>query len=198
MGSGLRKEVNSVSLFRGSLFVWYVADMESIFVMRWGFCKDLNYFLLLILLAWILPCWYCFYVIQTGEDICSMNCKAELPTLRNLNLAEVFSAYVRVCSISYSLFNFNLYSGQKSKKHIWYLILGHLFVPFQVATSDQHSLVCLETSNHALEMAEFGMNADLLPEFKDDTWDFNRHRWSKKGSSLCAYEWYVLSSYFVA
>ncbi|XXG66459.1 hypothetical protein AAC387_Pa06g0027 [Persea americana] len=82
---------------------------------------------------------------ETGEDICSMDCKAELPKLRKFDLDEV-------------------------------------------VTCDQHSLVCLERSNGALEMVEFGMNADLLPEFKDDTWDFNRHRWSKKQSGLCAYE----------
>lgn len=27
-----------------------------------------------------------------------------------------------------------------------------------------------------------------LPEFGEDTWDYNRHRWSKKRSSLCTYE----------
>ena len=25
---------------------------------------------------------------------------------------------------------------------------------------------------------------------EEDTWDFNRNRWSRKRSKLCAYEWY--------
>ncbi|KAI4317347.1 hypothetical protein L6164_025221 [Bauhinia variegata] len=30
--------------------------------------------------------------------------------------------------------------------------------------------------------------ASIVPVFDEDTWDYNRHRWSKKKSSLCTYE----------
>lgn len=31
-----------------------------------------------------------------------------------------------------------------------------------------------------------------VPEFGGDTWDYDRHQWSKKISGLCTYEWYIL------
>ncbi|XP_058104522.1 uncharacterized protein LOC131248305 isoform X2 [Magnolia sinica] len=82
---------------------------------------------------------------ETGEDICSINCKAELPKLRNID-------------------------------------------PVEVASSHQDSLVCLERPKGVLQMAELKMNALQMPEFKEDIWDFDRHRWSKKNSSFCTYE----------
>lgn len=29
------------------------------------------------------------------------------------------------------------------------------------------------------------------PELGEDTWDYKNHRWSKKKSDLCTYEWYI-------
>lgn len=54
--------------------------------------------------------------------------------------------------------------------------------------SDHDSLFSMTRPNGALQMAEFAMDSHLLPELKADTWDFDRHRWSKKQSSLCTYE----------
>ncbi|KAM3687024.1 hypothetical protein ACB098_10G046200 [Castanea mollissima] len=70
---------------------------------------------------------------ETDDDICSMECKAEL--LQNLKLDKGSS-------------------------------------------SDQISDVSTSGVKGALP----------LPEFGEDTWDYNRHRWSKKRSSLCTYE----------
>ncbi|KAA8522232.1 hypothetical protein F0562_012905 [Nyssa sinensis] len=70
---------------------------------------------------------------ETEDDICSMDCKAEL--LENFKLAE----------------------GPLSNQSPVESSLGPI---------------------HALQMPEFGV----------DTWDYNRHRWSKMKSSLCTYE----------
>lgn len=70
---------------------------------------------------------------ETDDDICSMECKAEL--LENLKIATPPS-------------------------------------------TNQSLVVSSARSSRALP----------LPEFGEDTWDFDRHRWSKKRSSLCTYE----------
>lgn len=31
-----------------------------------------------------------------------------------------------------------------------------------------------------------------VPESGGDTWDYDRHCWSKKISGLCTYKWYIL------
>lgn len=72
---------------------------------------------------------------ETDDDICSMECKAEL--LKNQNL--VFSEE-----------------------------------PFE----NQISIVPLSGLNGPKQTPEFGV----------DTWDFSRHKWSKKRSTLCTYE----------
>ncbi|XP_077245076.1 uncharacterized protein LOC143885017 isoform X2 [Tasmannia lanceolata] len=71
---------------------------------------------------------------ETGEDICSMDCKSELPKFQNLDQIE----------------------GGASKE----------------------SLISLTRPEDALWM----------PEPKEETWDFDRHRWTKIRSSLCTYE----------
>ncbi|KAJ9706891.1 hypothetical protein PVL29_002048 [Vitis rotundifolia] len=71
---------------------------------------------------------------ETDDDVCSMDCKAEL--LKNLRLSEE------------SLSN----EG------------------------------CPTVSSSGLKCAL------PVPEFGEDTWDYDHHRWSKKRSSLCTYE----------
>lgn len=45
----------------------------------------------------------------------------------------------------------------------------------------------LGNRNPYLSSSELSSNHPF-PELAEDTWDYNRHRWSKKGSSLCTYE----------
>ncbi|XWS38565.1 hypothetical protein CRYUN_Cryun19dG0142400 [Craigia yunnanensis] len=45
----------------------------------------------------------------------------------------------------------------------------------------------LSNRNPSLSSSEL-TSIHPLPEFAEDTWDYNHHRWSKKGSSLCSYE----------
>ncbi|GMY30039.1 isoform 2 of probable atp-dependent rna helicase ddx59 [Fagus crenata] len=45
------------------------------------------------------------------------------------------------------------------------------------------------SSDQTSDVSTSGVKGALpLPEFGEDTWDYNRHRWSKKRSSLCTYE----------
>ncbi|XP_050263740.1 uncharacterized protein LOC126707994 [Quercus robur] len=45
------------------------------------------------------------------------------------------------------------------------------------------------SSDRISDVSTSGVKGALpLPEFGEDTWDYNRHRWSKKRSSLCTYE----------
>jgi hypothetical protein len=56
------------------------------------------------------------------------------------------------------------------------------------------SFICYQgpASNQQLDVSSSGFKCALpVPLLGEDTWDYNRHRWSKKISNLCAYEWYV-------
>ncbi|KAL6007854.1 hypothetical protein ACLOJK_033358 [Asimina triloba] len=76
---------------------------------------------------------------ETGEDICSSDCKAELPKLKNVELDEVPSS-------------------------------GH--DPF----------MCLERPKGVVQMPE--LKPSEYSDFEGAIWDYDRHRWSKKRSSL--------------
>ncbi|KAJ4955081.1 hypothetical protein NE237_011864 [Protea cynaroides] len=71
---------------------------------------------------------------ETGDDICSIDCKTELLKPQNLDLP-------------------------------------------QGANNSQDSLVCSSGSKGAFQVPEF-----------EDAWDYEQHQWTKKRSSLCAYE----------
>lgn len=48
------------------------------------------------------------------------------------------------------------------------------------------------SSNQREDVSSSGPKFTLpMPDFGEDTWDYERHRWSKKISSLSTYEWYL-------
>ncbi|KAG8374738.1 hypothetical protein BUALT_Bualt10G0027100 [Buddleja alternifolia] len=97
---------------------------------------------------------------ETDDDVCSMECKAEL--LQSIKLHQVLLVMLPLIITSF-VFHFLPLNSKTF---------------FQKPESGQIHGVSFSERRCALE----------VPESGGDTWDYDRHCWSKKRSGLCTYE----------
>lgn len=99
---------------------------------------------------------------------------------RPMMISAAWSAKQTSCKFLDLIRCFSVYKLLPFERKYGFLNLNPSFSKnFQGPSSDQNPDVSSSGRNGTL----------LLPDFGKDTWDYNRHRWSKRISSLCTFKW---------